>query len=272
MKERQALTNITGGRYRNAAKKIKGGILEDFCQNTGYHRKYAITLLRNAGKTQLRWIDKETVRVKITATTHRKRVYQRFYDEKVEQAVIAIWDFFRRICGKRLVPMIRANLSALTGTFRIPQDVRAKLAAVSRSTVERMLRRERKARKPKGTCSTKPGTLLKQQIPVRTFWRWDDKQPGFCEIDTVFHNGGYTAGEYAFTLSLTDMALCWSEFRALKNKARKWTQEALEDIRDSFPVPLKGIDSDNGGEFINWHLKDWCEIRRITFTRGRQYH
>jgi hypothetical protein len=272
MKERQALANITGGRYRKAGKKKKGEILEEFCQSTGYHRKYAIALLRNAGKTQLRRIGKETVTVKITAKTRRKRVYKRFYDEKVEQAVIAVWDFFRRVCGKRLVPMIRANLPALTGKFRIPPDILAKLATVSRSTVERMLRRERKAHKPKGTCSTKPGTLLKQQIPVRTFWRWDDKQPGFCEIDTVSHDGGYAAGEYAFTLSVTDVALCWSEFRALKNKARKWTQEALEDIRAAFPVPLKGIDSDNGGEFINWHLKGWCEKHRITFTRGRQYH
>ncbi|MDR1900203.1 MAG: transposase [Treponema sp.] len=272
MKERQALANVTGGRYRKAAKRKKGEILQEFCQSTGYHRKYAITLLRNAGKTQLRRIGKETVRVNITATTHRKRVYTRFYDDKVEQAVISIWDFFRRVCGTRLVPMIRANLPALADKFSIPQDVQAKLATVSRSTVERMLRRERKAHTPKGTCSTKPGTLLKHQIPVRTFWRWDDKQPGFCEIDTVSHDGGYAAGEYAFTLSLTDVALCWSEFRALKNKARKWTQEALEDIRAAFPVPLKGIDSDNGGEFINWHLKGWCETRRITFTRGRQYH
>lgn len=185
MKERQALADVTGGRYRKAGKKKKGEILEEFCQSTGYHRKYAIALLRNAGKTQLRRIGKETVKVKITAKTRKKRAYQRFYDETVEQALIAIWDFFRNVCGKRLVPMIRLNLPALAGKFGIPPDIQAKLATVSRSTVERLLRRERKAHKPKGTCSTKPGTLLKQQIPVRTFWRWDDKQPGFCEIDTV---------------------------------------------------------------------------------------
>jgi hypothetical protein len=272
MRERQALADVTGGRYRKASKKKKGEILGEFCQSTGYHRKHAIAILRNAGKTQLRRMGKETAKVKITARTRRKRVYRRFYDEPVRQAVTAIWEFFLRVCGKRLVPMIRENLPALAGRFGIPQDVQAKLAAVSRATVERMLRRERKAYKPKGTCSTKPGTLLKQQIPVRAFWRWDDKQPGFCEIDTVSHDGGYAAGEYAFTLSLTDVALCWSEFRALKNKARKWTGEALEDIRSGFPVPLKGIDSDNGGEFINWHLKTWCETRGINFTRGRQYH
>jgi hypothetical protein len=147
-----------------------------------------------------------------------------------------------------------------------------KLARVSRSTVERMLGRERKGHKTRGTSSTKPGALLKHQISVRTFWHWEDKKAGFCEIDTVSHDGGFAQGDYIFTLSLTDVATCWSEFRPLRNKAQKWTLKALQDIRASFPVPLKGLDSDNGAEFINWHLKDWCEANHITFTRGRQYH
>jgi transposase InsO family protein len=194
----------------------------------------------------------------------------------VEKAVLALWTFFRFLCGKRLIPMIQDNLDAIAKHRRfsrlITAEVKAKLATVSRSTVERMLRRERKHRKVKGTSTTKPGTLLKQQIPVRTFWRWDDKQPGFCEIDTVSHDGGYAKGEYLFTLSATDVCLCWSEFRASKNKARTWTETALQDIRTTFPVPLKGIDTDNGAEFINWHLKHWCEQHNLTFTRGRQYH
>jgi hypothetical protein len=148
-------------------------------------------------------------KVKITAKTRKKPVYQRFYDERVEQAVIAIWDFFRRACGKRLVPMIRSTLPALAGKFGIPPEVQAKLAAtVSRSTVELMLRPERKRRKAKGTCATKPGTLLKQQIPVRIFWHWNDKKPGFTEIGTISNDsGGYTAREYAYTLTVTDVCL-----------------------------------------------------------------
>jgi hypothetical protein len=276
MKEKQALANVTGTRYRNANKTDKSRILDEFCHSTNYHRKYAISLLRYAGKIQLRRIGKQMVKVKITAGIRKKRVYKRYYDEAVEKAVLAIWSFFRFLCGKRLVPMIRANLDALAKHRRfrclVTNDVKAKLAKVSRSTVERMLRRERKSRKLKGTSTTKPGTLLKHQIAVRTFWRWDDKQPGFCEIDTVSHDGGYAAGEFLFTLSATDVCLCWSEFRALKNKARKWTQEALDDIRKKFPVPMKGLDSDNGAEFINWHLKDWCEQYKINFTCGRQYH
>jgi transposase InsO family protein len=216
------------------------------------------------------------VKVKVTAVTRRKRVYKRFYNEPVETAVLAIWAFFRFVCGKRLAPMMRDNLDALAehARFRrlITAEVKAKLARVSRSTVERMLKGERKRRKAKGTSATKPGTLLKQQIAVRTFWRWDDKQPGFCETDTVSHDGGYAKGEYLFTLSVTDVCLCRSEFRALKNKARAWTEQALDDIRKGFPVPMRGLDSDNGAEFVNWHLKHWCERHGITFTRGRQYH
>jgi hypothetical protein len=272
MAQKQTVADITGPRYRKAGKSQKTLILDEFCHTTGYNRKYAITLLRHAGKTQVRRMGKQTVKVKITAQGRRKRVYQRYYDEPVERAVVAVWEFFRRVCGKRLVPMLRANLDALAEEFGVSGETRAKLAQVSRSTVERMLRRERKRRKAGGKGSTKPGTLLKHQIPVRVFWRWDDKKPGFCEIDTVSHDGGFAQDEYAFTLSLTDVATCWSEFRALKNKAQKWTVEALQTILEGFPVPLRGLDSDNGGEFINWHLKDWCDANHITFTRGRQYH
>ena len=255
MKEKKALADVTGPRYRKANKAEKSQILNEFCQSTGYHRKYAIAQLKHAGKTQPRLIGKQTVKIKITAKTGKRRACKQYCDEKVEKAILAIWAFFRFICGKRLVPMIRDNLDALAKSqqFRlvIGSEVKARLKTVSRSTVERMLRRERKAKKTKGTGSKKPGTLLKQQIAARTFWRWDDKQPGFCETGTVSHDGGYAKGECLFTLSTTDVCLCWPEFRALKNKARMWTEQALDDIRDGFPVPLKGIDSDNGAEFIN---------------------
>jgi hypothetical protein len=126
--------------------------------------------------------------------------------------------FFHGVCGTRLVFLIRTNLNALAARFIIPAETQAKLAKVSRSLVERMLCRERKRRSAKGKGALKPGTLLKQQIPVRIFWQREDKKPGFCEIDTVSHDA---SGEYAFTLSLTDVATCWYEFRALRNKAQK---------------------------------------------------
>jgi transposase InsO family protein len=170
--------------------------------------------------------------------------------------------------------MIRENLDAVCADkkLNLPPKAKAKTAQASRSTVERILKKERARHTAKATRGTKPAALLKQRIPVRTFWHWHDKKPGFAELDTVSHDGGYPQGEYAFTMSLTDVALCWSEFRALRNKARRWTEEALQDIRSGFPVPLKGINSHNGAEFITWHLKGWCEHHQINFTRGRQYH
>jgi hypothetical protein len=250
MAQKKTLADITGPRYRKAGRTKKSAILDEFCQTAGYNRKYAITLLRHAGKTQLRHMGKKMVKVKITVRSRRKRVCQKIYDEPVEQAVLAIWDFFRHVCGKRLVPMIRTNLKApslteqyilnLAREFRIPADVQAKLAKVSRSTICRMLGRERKRHTAKGRSAAKPGTLLKQQILVHTFWHWNDKKPGFCEIDTVSHDGGFIQDEYAFTLSLTGVAACWSEFRALRNKAQPWTLQALQDIHNTFP------DRDNG--------------------------
>jgi hypothetical protein len=166
MAQKKTLADITGLRYRKAGKARKSAILDEFGQNTGYNRRYALTLLRHPGKTQLRRMGNQTVKVSITALGRRKRVYKRMYDEPVEKAVLAIWDFFHRLCGKRL---IRANLKALAAELKTPPEVQAKLARVSRSTVERMLGRERKRHKARGKGSTKPGTLLKHQISVRTF-------------------------------------------------------------------------------------------------------
>jgi transposase InsO family protein len=274
MQERKALADVTSSRYRTGKRREKTVILNEFCQSTGYNRKYAISILRNAGKKQTRRINGRTVNVIITAKTRKKRLYTPYYGEDVRKSVFAIWTFFHHVCGKRLVPMIRDNLDALFGDkkLNLPVEAKAKTAQISRSTVERILKKERSRNNVKGTCATKPGTLLKQQIPVRTFWHWDDKKPGFTEADTVSHDGGFACGEYAFTLSVTDVALCRSEFRALKNKAQRWTHAAFEDILSAFPVPVTGIDTDNGSEFINWHLKAWCEKHKINFTRGRQYH
>jgi hypothetical protein len=255
MQEKKALADVTGSRYRNGKRREKTAILNEFCKSTGYNRKYAITILRNAGKKQMRRINGRMVNVKITAKTHRKRLYTPYYGEDVRKSVLAIWAFFHNVCGKRLVPMIRDNLDALFADkkLNLSADAKAKTAQISRSTVERMLKKERSLNKVKGTCATSlrkrsaPGTLLKQQIPVRTFWRWDDKKPGFTEAAptswrSVSHDGGFACGEYTYTLSVTDVALCWSEFRALKNKAQRWTHAAFEDIPTSFPVPVNATE------------------------------
>jgi hypothetical protein len=138
--------------------------------------------------------------------------------------------------------------------------------------VERILKGERKQHRLKGRSATTPGSLLKHQIPVKVFWPWDEQTAGFCEIDTVSHDGGAASGEFCFTLTVTDIATQWTEERALKNKAHRWVRHAMDEVFASFPVPLLGIDSDNGGEFINSAMKAWCEQRTITFTRTRSYH
>ena len=121
----------------------------------------------------------------------------------------------------------------------------------------------------KGRSHTKPGSLLKSQIAMRTWADWDDARPGFVEIDLVGHDGGNAAGPHAFTLTVTDIATGWTENRSVRNKAAKRVLAALDDIADKMPFPMLGIDSDNGSEFINVHLLHWCQRRKITFIRSR---
>ena len=273
MAERKKIRAELAKQYRKAKKNEKTKILDEYLKLLGKgNRKYAIYTLNREGKKQLRFIGGKNVNVEITSSLRRKRVYKKYYDEKVEKVLILLWKFFRYVCGERLVPMLRANLDVISRKHRfgITAEVKKKLATISRATVERLLTDERKRHKLKGKRATKKGALLKNQIPVRKFWAWDDKQPGFCEIDTVSHDGGGEINShYAWTLTTTDVALCWTEARALKNKAQKWTMEAADDIRKAFPVPIKGIDSDSGSEFINLYFMKYCEKYRIIFTRGR---
>jgi hypothetical protein len=276
MAEKRKIRAEYAKRYRKAAKREKTKMLDEYLELLGKgNRKYEIYALNREGKKQLRLVDGKNAIVEISSVKRKKRAYKKYYDDEVAKAVIMLWKFFRYICGERLVPLIRANLDAISRKWRfgINAEVKKKLSKISRSTVERLLTEERKKHKLKGKCTTKKGTLLKNQIPVRVFWRWDEKQPGFCEIDTVSHDGGGEINPYyAWTLCLTDVGLCWTEVRALKNKAQRWALEAANDICGAFPVPLRGIDSDSGSEFINQYFKRWCEKRSITFTRGRSRH
>jgi hypothetical protein len=276
MAEKKKIAGQFATRYRKAKKAEKTKILNEYLALAGGNRKYAIYKLNREGKKQLRLlVDGTYANVEISSKKRRKRVYTPCYGEDVKIVLVKLWRFFRYACGERLTPLIKANLKAISRCkrFGITKEVKNKLSQISRSTVERLLREERRKHKLKGKSTTKKGTLLKNQIPVRVFWAWDDKKPGFCEIDTVSHDGGgEITPHYAWTLTVTDVALGWTEVRALKNKAKKWTLEAADDIYASFPVPVRGFDSDGGAEFINWYFKDWCEARKITFTRGRSRH
>ncbi len=157
------------------------------------------------------------------------------------------------------------------GELTVAPAVRRKLMSISPATIDRVLAPDRKRLQVKGRSGTKPGSLLKAQIPIRTFAEWDEAEPGFCEIDLVAHDGGNPRGEFCHTLNLTDIATGWTEAAAVKNRAQRWVFEALVDIQARLPFPLRGIDSDNGSEFINDQLFRYCNENEITFTRTRPY-
>ena len=140
---------------------------------------------------------------------------------------------------------------------------------MSAATIDRRLPAHRAKLMPRGRSHTKPGSLLKSQIPVRMWADWDDAVPGFVEIDLVGHEGGNTSREFCFTLTVTDIATGWTVNRSVRNKAQRWVFEALQHVVDSFPFPIRGIDSDNGSEFINDQLLRWCIEQKVTFTRSR---
>ena len=177
------------------------------------------------------------------------------------------------ICGKRLAAILKEVVPRLERyrEIRIEAEVREKLLSISPATIDRLLAGERRKQTIKGRSNTKPGTLLKHQIPIRTFSDWDEHKPGFTEIDLVGHDGGDAHGEFIQTLDVTDIRTTWTETEAVRNKAQKWVFDALKDIRQRRPFPLQGIDSDSGAEFINHHLFRYCQQESITFTRSRSY-
>lgn len=269
MSQRRAVARATAARYNRARKKKKGHILTEFVELTKYSRQYAARLLHQHGK-----------KVQVRQTTivgdigkKEKRTRRRIYDEEVLQALKKIWMILDCICGKRLhaalpeiVPVLKKHLE-----IQLNVQTQAKLLKISAATIDRLLGAERNKQALKGRSGTKPGTLLKHQIPVRTFSEWNEAQPGFVEIDLVGHDGGDGSGDFCQSLDVTDVCTTWTEVRAVRNKAQVWVFEALTQVRAKLPFKLLGIDSDNGSEFINDHLYRYCKQEHITFTRSRRY-
>ena len=259
-KPSEAYLNQLRKRYRKARKKQRSKILDEFVETTGYHRKHAIALLR--GK---RWHRNPKI--------PRRRVRSRIYLAEDKRAILWLADLFDQVGSKRLRAAMDAELDNLRRHHHL-QVSRAcfqRLKHISPSTMDRFRRAEARL-KAKHRGGTKPGTLLKSQVKVRTWADWDDKRPGFAEIDLVQHDGGNSSGFFACTLNATDVATGWTEMRAVLNKAQKHVFAALEQIRQDLPFPLLGIDSDNGSEFINDELVRYCDQEHLTFTRGRAGH
>jgi hypothetical protein len=258
MAERKAVTKQMARRYAEAAKKEKGRMLDELCALTGWTRRHAIRALAEAIRPPQR-----------PARSPRPRVY----GPEVLEPLKLVWAVLNGPAGKRLAPFMAEIVQALErcGELELAPEIRGKLLRVSAATIDRLLAPERARLRVKGRSGTKPGSILKRQIPIRTFAEWDEARPGFCEVDLVAHDGGNPHGEFCQTLDLTCVATGWTDCRGVRNKAQRWCFEALMDIEGSLPFPLLGLDSDNGSEFINDQLFRYCTDRQITFTRSRPY-
>lgn len=267
MKERKTVTRAMAAQYRRGSKKQKGQLLDQLVEAMGYSRVYAARLLRNYGRRV------EVAPGIVAEATGRARIKPREtqYGPDVLKALVKVWKVMDYVCGKRLAPALPEVLPRLVqfGELRVSPETIGKLLQISPASIDRLLKPNREKLSLKNRGGTKPGTLLKSQIPVRTFADWNENQPGFLEVDLVGHGGGSAYGEFCQTLNVTDVATGWTEQRAVQTKAQRYVFEALERLRDSLPFAILGLDSDNGGEFINHHLYDYCSQQRITFTRSR---
>jgi len=242
-------------KYHESNKKARTQLLNDFCDFTGYHRKYAINLVNNPFKTK--W---------------KKKTRKKKYDIAVTSKLLVLWRASNEICGERFQPYIPAILKKLKecGEITVGPKVEEKLFQISLASVKRIIRKTRRRSKIR-ISTTRPGSILKKHITVR-YGRWKETDPGWCEMDTVSHCGMDPSGEYVSSIDLVDIATSWTEQAAIMGKSEKFTLEEIKKIRKRLPFPLRGLDSDNGSEFINWHMHKFCKKNRITFTRGRPYY
>jgi hypothetical protein len=258
LRSRRELLAVVAPRYRTAQAAERTRILEEFVACTGSHRKYALALLNHP-------LSKAPVRKPPQRVRHSTFA--------VQQALIRCWRVANGICSKRLVPSLPELVAVLEGVGELHLDAETKtrLLALSPATADRLLRAERHRSKPQGLGTTKPGTLTKDAIPIRTFADWDNVQPGFTEVDLVAHCAESTKGEYLHSLTVTDVATGWTECLALRNRGQQVVWAGIVRVRARLPFARLRIDSENGVEFINEHLLRSCQQEHLTFTRSRPY-
>ncbi len=259
LKSKHELLEVVRPRYLKASKVEKQRMLDEFTYATGYHRKYAIQVLNPQVQVQ----------------NHLKRKtkgYKTIYRGGVVQALEQIWEIYGHICSKRLQPFLPEAIKVLERCqeIELSTDIKELLLKISSASIDRCLRPIR-LKLSHGLSTTKPGSLLKNLIPVRTFTPWDEQRPGFMEIDLVAHCGDSTAGQFLNTLTCTDLCTGWTDVTALLHRSQQAVSQAIHLMRQRLPFLLLGIDSDNGSEFINDLLYRYCLDEKITFTRSRPY-
>ena len=242
-------TEAVRERYLRASKKEKGRILDEFVNVTGYHRKSAIRLFHR----------------KRRGVPCQRRGRARRYSSRTVEALKVAWEATDRICSRRLQPFLPELIKVLRryGEKLMTAEVEVQLCQMSPSTIDRLLRPYRRLGGRRPFSTTKPGSLLKHSIPIRTFADWEENRPGFLEIDLVAHCGESAFGFYLTTLSTVDVATGWSECLGVWGKSQTRVGGAVHEVRRRLPFPLLGLDSDSGSEFINQHLYSYCERNAI---------
>jgi len=259
LKSKRELLEVVRPRYLKASKVEKQKMLDEFSSATGYHRKHAIRVLKNQVQVQ-------------NHLKGKTKTYKTIYRGEVVQALEQIWEIYGHLCSKRLQPFLPEAIRVLERCKEIElcKGTKELLLKISSASIDRCWRAIR-IKSPHGLSTTKPGSLLKKLIPVRTFTEWDEERPGFLEIDLVAHCGNTTEGQYLNTLTCTDICTGWTDVTALSHRSQEAVSKAIHLMRQRLPFPLLGIDSDNGSEFINDLLYRYCLDEKITFTRSRPY-
>jgi hypothetical protein len=258
LKSRKELARALKEAYRNAGGAEKKKLLDGFVEATGLHRKYAITLLKREEEEQPR-------------TGHKRGITK--YGNDVEQALLQVWKAAYFICSKRLAPFMAALVDSLErhGHLTISEQTKTKLLNLSPATIDRLLRPHRKEICKRTYYAKNPPSPLRSEIPIRTFADWEEKEAGYFEMDLVSHNGGDPHGPFCHTLVLTDVHTGFTDFTALTDKQDDSVIAGLEALFPKIPFAVKGLDIDNGSEFLNYKMEQFCGSRKINFTRGRAY-
>jgi hypothetical protein len=246
-------------RYSLASKSEKEKILDEFCSVCHYNRKYAIRILRQPS-------------IQENTTHSAKRGPKKQYDEpELLQALKYFWKITNLPCSKRLKAIIHLWLPYYP--YYITDHLKEKLLSISPATIDRLMRPMRSRFNKLGLATTKPGSILRKHIPIKTN-QWEETIPGFLEADTLAHCGNSVAGMFVYSINCVDIATGWSVQRAVWGKGERGVMAAINSIEKSLPFPILGFDCDNGSEFLNWHLYRHFSNRKqpVQFTRSRAYH